>query len=94
MIMRNLQICHINARSIYASRCHNKLDELAVVASVHDFDVLCVTESWLSSHVDNNSCIPLSGCSQPFPILHLRSQPCIHHNSVDTVALACVSYPK
>ena len=55
----------INARSIYASRCHNKLDELPVVASVHDFDILCVTESWLSSNVDN-SCIPLSGYSEPF----------------------------
>jgi len=63
--MRNLKICHINARSIYASRCHNKRDELAVVASVHDFDILCVTESWLSSNVDN-SCIPLSGSSEPF----------------------------
>jgi len=54
--MHNLKICHINARSIYVSRCHNKLDELAVVASVHSFDILYVTESWLRSNVDN-SCI-------------------------------------
>jgi len=52
--MHNLKTCHINARSIYASRCHNKLNELAVVASVYDFDILCVTESWLSSNVDNH----------------------------------------
>jgi len=65
MIMHDLKTCHINARSIYASRCHNKLDELAIVASVHDFDILCVTESWLSSNVDN-SCVPLSGYSEPF----------------------------
>jgi len=65
MIMHNLKICHINARSIYASRCDNKLDELAVVASVHSFDILCVTESWVSSNVDN-SCVPLSGYSEPF----------------------------
>jgi len=64
MIKRNLKICHMNTRSIHASRCHNKLDELAVVASVHDFDILCVTESWLSSNA-NNSCIPLSGYSEP-----------------------------
>ena len=63
--MHNLKICHINARNIYASRCHNELDELAVVASVHSFDILCVTESWLSSNV-NNSCIPLSGYSELF----------------------------
>ena len=55
----------MNARSIYASRCHSKLDELAVVASVHNFDLFCVTESWLSSNVAN-SCIPLSGYSEPF----------------------------
>ena len=60
MIIHNLKICHINVRSIYASRCHNKLDELAVVAYI-----LCVTESWMSSNVDN-SCIPLSGYSEPF----------------------------
>ena len=64
MIMNNLKICHINARSSTASRRHNKLDELAVVASVHSFDILCVTESWLSSNVDS-SCIPLSGYSEP-----------------------------
>ena len=63
--MHNLKICHINARSIYASRCRNKLDELVVVASVHDFYILCVTGSWLSSNVDN-SCILLSGYSEPF----------------------------
>ena len=67
MITRNLKIYHINACSIYASKCHNKLDELAVVASVHDFDILCVTESWLSSNVDD-SCIPLSGYSEPFSL--------------------------
>jgi len=38
--MRNLKIFHINPRSIYASRCHNKLDELAVIASVHDLNIL------------------------------------------------------
>ena len=65
MIMHNLKICHRNAHGIHAPRCHNKLDELAVVTSVHDFDILCVTESWLSSNVDN-SCIPLSGYSEPF----------------------------
>jgi len=63
--MHNLKICHIHARSIYASKCHNKLDELVDVASVHSFDILCVTESWLNSNVDN-SCIPLSGYSEPF----------------------------
>ena len=41
--------------------------ELAVVASFHSFDILCVTESWLSSNVDN-SCIPLSGYSEPFSL--------------------------
>jgi len=63
MVMRNLKICHIDARNIYASRCHNRLDELA---SVHDFHIFCVTESWLSSNVDTNSCISLSGYSEPF----------------------------
>jgi len=63
--MHNLKICHINARSIYTSRRHNRLAELGVAASVHSFDILCVTESWLSSNVDN-SCIPLSGYSEPF----------------------------
>jgi len=60
-----IEMCRVNARSIYASRCHNKLYDLAVVASVHNFDILCVTEGWLSSNVDN-SCISLSGYSEPF----------------------------
>jgi len=44
MIMRNLKICHINPRRICASRCHYKLDELAVVACVHDFNIYCVSQ--------------------------------------------------
>jgi len=54
MIMHNLKFCYINARSIDVSRCHNKLDELAVVPPVHSFDTLCVTGSWLSSNVNNS----------------------------------------
>ena len=52
--LSTVELSQLSVRSIYASRCHNKLDELAVVASVHSFDILYVTESWLSSNVDSS----------------------------------------
>jgi len=76
MIMRNLKICHINARSVYASRCHDKLDELTVVASVHDFDIdilryLITYVSWRCGQICVLLLILQKTKFSPLQIIHL-----------------------
>jgi len=61
----HLSICHLNARSIFAFKSNCKLEELSLVAACNNFDVICVSESWLDSTIDND-CISLNGYLKPF----------------------------
>ena len=54
-----------NARSIFASQGKCKHEELFLLSSCENFDVICVSESWLDSTIDND-CISLYGCLKPF----------------------------
>jgi len=62
---RNISICHLNARSVFAFRSSCKFEELSLVAACYNFDVICVSESWLDSTIDND-CISLYGYLKPF----------------------------
>jgi len=61
----NLSVCQLNARSIFAFESNSKLEELLLVAACYNFDVTCVSESWLDSTTDND-CISLYGYLKPF----------------------------
>ena len=60
--MKRLKICHVNVRSLLAN---SKLLDLEILCASADIDVLCVTETWLSSKVGSSQvCIP--GFQPPF----------------------------
>lgn len=44
--VKQLNICQVNARSLLAS---GRLTDLEILCSSNDIDVLCITETWLSS---------------------------------------------
>lgn len=43
---RQLRVCHVNVRSLCAA---TRLLDLELLCATEDIDVLCVTETWLSS---------------------------------------------
>ena len=52
--LENVKFGHINSRSLYP-----KKDEIEFIITKNDFDVLCISETWLSEHVkDNDISIP------------------------------------
>ena len=52
--LENVKFGHINTRSLYP-----KKDEIEFIITKNDFDVLCISETWLSEHVkDNDISIP------------------------------------
>ena len=59
--IRDLRICQVNARSLLAD---TRLLDLQILTEVHNIDVLCVTETWLTSrHAD--SAVSLKGYQPP-----------------------------
>ena len=59
--IRDLRICQVNARSLLAD---SRLLDLQILTEVHNIDVLCVTETWLTSrHAD--SAVSLKGYQPP-----------------------------
>ena len=55
MTKQYLSILYFNARSIIP-----KCDELRIICEAHKPDVVCITESWLSSDI-NNAELHISG---------------------------------
>ena len=49
---RGLKIVHINIQSL-----KNKIDHLHIFMHFNDIDILCVTETWLKSDIDDNELI-------------------------------------
>jgi hypothetical protein len=54
----DLQMCHINARSLVAEEIqgtgiHYKLDEMELVLC-KEFDIICISETWLGPLIDNS----------------------------------------
>jgi len=60
-----LTICHLNDCSSFASISSLKLAVLSTVSYFYEFDIICVTETWLKSSVLNNLRLP-GFCSLPF----------------------------
>ena len=60
--MKRLKICQVNVRSLLAS---SKLLDLELLCASADIDVLCVTETWLSSKVTSPQ-VSLPGFQSPF----------------------------
>ena len=60
--MKRLKICHVNVRSLLANL---KLLDLELLCASADVDVLCVTETWLSSKVASSQ-VSLPGFQPPF----------------------------
>ena len=58
--MGRLKVCHVNVRSLCAA---TRLLDLEILCAAHDVDVLCVTETWLSSSIvkQNSSLLNLPG---------------------------------
>ena len=63
--VRNLNICQVNVRSILAT---TRLLDLEILCANHDIDILCVTETWLSTKSTplGSSLITLPGYQSPF----------------------------
>ena len=47
--LENVKFGHINSRSLYP-----KKDEIEFIITKNDFDVFCISETWLSEHVKDN----------------------------------------
>ena len=47
--LKGVKICQVNIHSII-----NKLDELQLLITLLDMDVLCITETWLDNNVSEN----------------------------------------
>jgi len=52
---RDFSVLHVNTRSMNAHNNTMKLDEINVRAAEYDFDVICLTETWLDNSIDANS---------------------------------------
>ena len=46
---KGFKIAHLNILSV-----RNKIDELRLFLHHNDFDILCLSETWLTSNIDNN----------------------------------------
>ena len=58
----SLNICQVNVRSLCAQ---NRLLDLEILSAQHSFDVLCLTETWLTPS-RNSASISLPGYQSPF----------------------------
>ena len=65
--MKRLKICQVNVRSLLAS---SKLLDLELLCASADIDVLCVTETWLSSKVTSPQ-VSLPGFQSPSDVIAL-----------------------
>ena len=50
--LRGFQVCHLNARSLTKS----KLDFMDYNFSNTDINIICITETWYKSALDDNVC--------------------------------------
>jgi len=51
-------ICHLNDYSIFVCISSLKFAVLGTVSYIYEFDIICVTETWLKSSVLNNLRLP------------------------------------
>jgi len=51
-------ICHLNYCSIFVCISSLKFAVLDTVSYIYEFDIICVTETWIKSSVLNNLCLP------------------------------------
>ena len=58
-----MSLAHLNVRSLNIS---DKLNEIAAIVGVHDFDELAFTETWLNPKISNDT-LMLSGYHPPPP---------------------------
>jgi len=49
---RDFSVLHVNTRSMIARNNTMKLDEINVLAAEYNFDVVCLTETWLDNSID------------------------------------------
>ena len=57
----NMSLAHLNVGSLNIS---DKLNEIAAIVGVHDFDVLAFTDTWLNPKISNDT-LMLSGYHPP-----------------------------
>ena len=62
---RDFSVLHVNTISMVAHNSTMKLDEINVLAAEYNFDVICLTETWLDNSINANS-IRLIGYRDPF----------------------------
>ena len=85
-----LSVVLFNARSL-----NNKLPDLQYLLNAYNYDVVCITESWLSPHITNN--VILGDCSYSFArtdrsASHSDGGICVLTNNTSTKAVA-ISIP-
>ena len=57
--IKNLAVCHVNVRSLLAQ---TRLLDLEILSSIHNVDILCLSETWLSAtRAPTSASIPLPG---------------------------------
>jgi len=52
---RDFSVLHVNTRSMNAHNSSMKLNGSNVLAGEYNFDVICLTETWLDNSIDANS---------------------------------------
>ena len=62
---RDFSVLHVNTTSMIAHNNTMKLNEINVLAAEYNFDVICLTETWLDNSIDANS-IRLIDYRDPF----------------------------
>ena len=76
MKLHNIVVCHVNVRSLLAQ---TRLLDLEILVNLHDIDVLCLSETWLSADRAPTSCsINLPG----FQLAARRDRPDRHGGGV------------
>ena len=57
--IKNLAVCHVNVRSLLAQ---TRLLDLEILSPIHNVDILCLSETWLSAtRAPTSASIPLPG---------------------------------